>query len=49
MTINGLLQLLLFCMAITLAAKPLGIFIANVFNGEKNFLSKLLGPVERLE
>ena len=48
MTINGLLQLLLFCFAVILVTKPLGIYMTKVFNGEQTFLSKLLNPIERL-
>ncbi len=48
MTINGLLQLLLFCLVVTLATKPLGIFMAKVFEGEETFLTKLLSPIEHL-
>ena len=48
MTLNGWLQILLF-IAITVAiAKPAGIFMTHVFNGERTFLHPVLRPLERL-
>ena len=32
---------------LVLLAKPLGAFMANVYEGKRTFLSPLLGPVER--
>src|SRR5258705_11758018 len=48
MTINGWLQILLFFLIILLVTKPLGIFMAHVFNREKTFLDPVLRPIERL-
>jgi len=48
MTANGLLQLAVFCLAVFAVTKPIGVFMAKVFNGERTFLSRLLGPVERM-
>jgi K+-transporting ATPase ATPase A chain len=48
MTFNGILQILLFFTLVTLLVKPLGSFMARIFNGERTFLSPALGPVERL-
>ena len=48
MTFNGILQILLFFGLVTLLVKPLGAFMAKLFNGERTFLSPVLGPVERL-
>src|SRR6266536_558591 len=48
MTFNGWLQILVFFLIILLVTKPLGIFIAHVFNREKTFLDPVLRPVERL-
>ena len=28
--------------------KPLGVYMAKVFSGERTFMGKILGPVERL-
>ncbi|MGA2712567.1 MAG: potassium-transporting ATPase subunit KdpA [Bryobacteraceae bacterium] len=48
MTANGWLQIAIFFALILACAKPLGSFIATVIEGRKNFLTPVLGPVERL-
>src|SRR5262247_3512105 len=48
MTINGWLQILFFFALILAVTKPLGIFMARVFNREKTFLDPVLRPIERL-
>ncbi len=48
MTANGWLQIAIFFVLILICAKPLGSFIATVIEGRKNFLTPVLGPVERL-
>ena len=48
MTINGWLQILFFFLIILLVTKPLGVFMAHVFNREKTFLDPVLRPIERL-
>ena len=48
MTANGLLQIGLFLAVIFLVTKPLGAFMARVFNREKTFLDPILRPVEKL-
>src|SRR5262249_23184098 len=48
MTINGWLQILFFFALILAVTKPLGIFMARVFNHERTFLDPVLRPVERL-
>jgi potassium-transporting ATPase potassium-binding subunit len=48
MTANGWFQILLFFALVFLVTKPLGIFMARVFNREKTFLDPVLRPVERL-
>jgi potassium-transporting ATPase potassium-binding subunit len=48
MTANGWFQILLFFALIFLVTKPLGIFMARVFNREKTFLDPVLRPIERL-
>lgn len=46
MTFNGWLQIgLLFAITVALI-KPLGLYMARVFEGERNFLSPILQPVE---
>ncbi|SIR43456.1 K+-transporting ATPase ATPase A chain [Rhizobium sp. RU35A] len=47
MTIIGWLQISLLFLAVLVAIKPLGLYMARVFSGEKTFLSPVLGPVER--
>jgi K+-transporting ATPase ATPase A chain len=47
-TINGWLQIFLFFAIILAITKPLGVFMAHVFNREKTFLDPVLRPVERL-
>ena len=48
MTVNGWLQIALFFLLILACTKPLGAFIATVIEGKKNFLTPVLGPLERL-
>ena len=47
MTINGWIQIAIFCLAIIICVKPLGGYMARLFEGERTFLSPLLAPVER--
>jgi len=48
MTVNGWMQILLFLALILAVTKPLGIFMARVFNRERTFLDPVARPVERL-
>ena len=48
MTANGCFQILLFLALILAVTKPLGVFMARVFNRERTFLDPLLRPLERL-
>ncbi len=48
MSANGWFQILLFLAVIFAITKPLGAYIARVFNREKTFLDPLLRPVEKL-
>ena len=48
MTANGWLQILVFLLAIFAVTKPMGVFMARVFNRERTFLDPVLRPVERL-
>jgi K+-transporting ATPase ATPase A chain len=48
MTANAWLQLTLYMVVLIGLAKPLGGFMARVYQGETHFLARLLGPVERL-
>ena len=48
MTSNGILQVALFFSVILALTAPVGAFMTKVFMGERNCLSPVLGPVERL-
>jgi K+-transporting ATPase ATPase A chain len=48
MTLNGWLQILFYFVLLLAVTKPLGAFIARVYNHEKTFLDPLLRPIERL-
>jgi len=48
MTANGWLQIGFFLLVIFALTKPLGVFMAKVFNREKTFLDFALRPIERL-
>jgi K+-transporting ATPase ATPase A chain len=48
MTANGWIQIGLFFALILLAAKPLGVYMARVFERERTFFDVLARPVERL-
>src|SRR6267154_1893133 len=47
MTFNGWLQIAVYVLLILAVTKPLGIFMARVFAGERTFLTPALAPVER--
>ncbi|PWE54296.1 potassium-transporting ATPase subunit KdpA [Metarhizobium album] len=47
MTLNGWLQILVFCGIVLVLVKPLGAYMTRVFSGERTFLSPLLVPIER--
>jgi K+-transporting ATPase ATPase A chain len=48
MTLNGWLQILFFFALVLAVTKPLGVFMARVFDRERTFLDPVLRPVERL-
>ena len=48
MTTNGILQILLFFGLLMLTVKPMGVYMARVYEGERTFLSPIFGPIERL-
>jgi K+-transporting ATPase ATPase A chain len=47
MTLNGWLQIALYVGVLLLCVKPLGLYMARVFNGERTFLDPVMRPVER--
>jgi potassium-transporting ATPase potassium-binding subunit len=48
MSANGWFQIGFFLLVIFLITKPLGVFLAQVFSGEKTFLDRVLRPIEKL-
>src|SRR5512139_381411 len=46
MTLNGWIQIALYCTIVIALVKPLGWYMTRVFNGERTFLSPILRPVE---
>jgi K+-transporting ATPase ATPase A chain len=48
MTPNGWLQIAFFFVLLLLAAKPMGLYMARVYERKKTWLDPVLGPVERL-
>jgi len=48
MTTNGWIQIGLFLAVLLAITKPLGVYMAKVFSGERTFLDPLLRPIERL-
>jgi K+-transporting ATPase ATPase A chain len=48
MTANGWFQIGLYVLVLFLITKPIGVFLARVFERQKTFLDSLLRPVERL-
>jgi len=48
MTFNGWFQILLYFAVILLLTKPMGVFMAKVFNRERTWLDGVMRPLERL-
>ena len=48
MTVNGWIQIALYCAIIIAITAPFGGYMTRVFNGERTLLSPLLRPLERL-
>jgi K+-transporting ATPase ATPase A chain len=48
MTLNGWLQIAVFFVLLLLTAKPMGLYMAQVYERKKTWLDPVLGPVERL-
>jgi len=47
MTINGWVQIALYALLVTACVKPLGLYMARVFEGKRTPLSPVLRPIER--
>ena len=48
MTASGLLQIMLYVVLLVVLVRPLGAFIARVYQGERTWLAAVLAPLERL-
>ena len=48
MTANGWFQIGLYLILLLAITKPMGVYMARVFSGEKTFMDPMLRPVERL-
>ncbi len=48
MTFNGFLQIAIYLIVLVLLTKPLGGYMARVYQGERTLLTRVLGPVEGL-
>ncbi len=48
MTLNGVLQLAFYFLVLILLVKPLGLYMARVYQGEHTFLDRIISPLERL-
>jgi K+-transporting ATPase ATPase A chain len=46
-TLIGWTQIVLYCLVVLALVKPLGLYMTQVFTGERNLLSPVLRPVER--
>src|SRR5690242_1628742 len=47
-TLNSVVQVLLYLVIVLLITKPMGLYLTNVFAGERTWLSPVLIPVERV-
>lgn len=47
MTSNGVFQIIVYAVVIALLAKPMGVFMARLFEGKRTFLHPVLRPLER--
>ncbi len=48
MTTFGWLQIGLYLLILLLLVKPLGSYMARVYQGERTLVGRVVGPVERL-
>ncbi len=48
MTLNGILQIVIYLIVIALLVKPLGSYMARVYQGQHTFMDRVMGPLERL-
>ena len=48
MTTMGMLQMMFYVIVLLALAKPLGVYMANVYDGKRNFLGRAFEPLEKL-
>jgi K+-transporting ATPase ATPase A chain len=48
MTTNGVLQIVLYLVVLVALVKPLGSYMAKVYEGERCSLDRIVGPIERV-
>jgi K+-transporting ATPase ATPase A chain len=48
MTANGWLQFVVYSIVLILTVRPVGLYLARVFEGERTWLDPLIRPIERL-
>ena len=48
MTGNGILQIVIFLVVLLALSRPLGDYMTHVYQGERVFLDRVFGPIERL-
>ncbi|MDE2463678.1 MAG: potassium-transporting ATPase subunit A, partial [Alphaproteobacteria bacterium] len=48
MTFHGWIQIIVYAIAILVCVKPLGVYMAQIFAGDRVLLSPLVAPVERV-
>ena len=48
MTLNGWLQILFYFVVVLLITKPVGLYMAKVFSGERTWLDPVLRPIEKV-
>jgi len=46
-TLNSVLQVVIFLVIVLLLTRPVGLYLYKVFNGQRTWLSPVLVPVER--
>jgi K+-transporting ATPase ATPase A chain len=47
-TLNGVLQVLIFLVLVLLITKPMGLYMTAIFSGRRTWLTPVFAPVERL-
>ncbi len=48
MTLSGWIQIIVYLAVLVLLVKPLGLYMARVYQGERTFLAPVIAPMERL-